>query len=516
MKKTHRVRSVLTAAALALVLTVAVAALAEGPLSTLYNAATALLFDTSNATLTLTADFAYNGRNFKHLEGAYTQAGFDSVMKVLMHAPLSDGTSYDTGYTVVANGSRAYSISAVTPWVYDERPTAPSSAILSTTRLRRTILRLGSALLSTAESAMQDKVETTPLEQGTQYHIALQSGDTPELLNAGGTLLAQVLAERFFGVNYAYELSDPYALYISWDRSPADTVYACLYKKPLPSNFYDILRNYNHALCAEYSRQNVEMEQKIHEICDDLYARYDHGAVVVHSDGSHTYYETLDAYWLANDNLHVIYEDAIASFSAYYAQETGEALPPETAQAIALMANDELYSAYLRMKQQMDEAYLDQLRQDGTAAWLFVHKDGSTEPIHDVNAFSKSMNETNNSVTDKILSTMRGLALGETDVNATLDAQGRLTAASGTVRLVVTDCWDTRNTLDITFTLTAGDYGTSAVPTFDPADYGVISRQEYLSQDSVNITQLLARSRGLPPAVVMNGVTYPLYDEIQN
>ncbi|MBR1585173.1 MAG: hypothetical protein IJ662_06515 [Clostridia bacterium] len=63
--------------------------------------------------------------------------------------------------------------------------------------------------------------------------------------------------------------------------------------------------------------------------------------------------------------------------------------------------------------------------------------------------------------------------LRDADVEASLDAQGRLSAVSGTVNAAST-FWDgSVRVVGVQFHLTMQDYGTSRVKPFDPADYQV-------------------------------------------
>ena len=106
MKKSKRIA--LLAVSLALCLCLAASALAEGMLSTLFNAGCKLLFNTDNATLNAHATFSYDGELFKTFDGKYIQDGVNSYMNVSLQTPKSDGTVYEGGYTVISNDGIAY------------------------------------------------------------------------------------------------------------------------------------------------------------------------------------------------------------------------------------------------------------------------------------------------------------------------------------------------------------------------------------------------------------------------
>ena len=64
------------------------------------------------------------------------------------------------------------------------------------------------------------------------------------------------------------------------------------------------------------------------------------------------------------------------------------------------------------------------------------------------------------------------------DIEVAMDAQGRLSAVSGTVNVDST-YWDgVVRAVELQFHLTMTDYGTSTVKPFDPADYNVVPQYE--------------------------------------
>ncbi|MBQ6173058.1 MAG: hypothetical protein IKS31_03310 [Clostridia bacterium] len=77
-------------------------------------------------------------------------------------------------------------------------------------------------------------------------------------------------------------------------------------------------------------------------------------------------------------------------------------------------------------------------------------------------------------VTDGLLSCVTGLRLAAADLTFTLDGEGRITGAEGTLGIDVDTDSDGTLRLDIDIAGTISDYGDSHVDTFDPAVYNVL------------------------------------------
>ena len=110
-------------------------------------------------------------------------------------------------------------------------------------------------------------------------------------------------------------------------------------------------------------------------------------------------------------------------------------------------------------------------------------------------------------MTRRILETMASVALGDCDFTVALDEAGRITAAKGTVDLIVTDLDGLRNTLEITFDATAGRYGETEVADFDPAAFGVMSWEEFSSLTPTE-TSIVEHTPDLPESIMFEGVQY--------
>ncbi|MBQ7455780.1 MAG: hypothetical protein IJS53_04990, partial [Clostridia bacterium] len=306
MKKTRRM--ILTGLALALCLALAVSALAEGTLGTLYRTATALLFDTDNVTLNAHATFAYEGELFKTLDGQCVQSGTDSKLTLMLKTPKKDGSIYEGGYTVIANSGTAYSMETANPQIYSANACKNSASLLSSTVLRRTILSLGSAIADVCEGSLGQKIAVQPLaEGGAQYHLQLAEGDTPQLINAAGTLLAQAAAKRFFYFDYGEidSLGGP-----DEDQTGCDVyfedydvnfaaAYLAEFGEEFPEDFYD-------RLWQDDGKLDMSLYERYEKIVDalslqtsDLQKQYPSGVAMIRTDGSAVHFDTMDAYMIA-------------------------------------------------------------------------------------------------------------------------------------------------------------------------------------------------------------------------
>ena len=520
MKKSRRfIASVL---ALALCLAVAVSALAEGKLKTLYQAGTKLLFDTDNVTLGAHAEFSYNDMLFKTMDAAYIQDGFNSLMDIKLKTPWPDGSVRDSGFTVVANGELAYSIEPVNnPYTYSVSGYQPSDSVLSDTLLRRTLTGLGGAVVTAAEGAFADKLEVSGQADGSRtYRVRLAAGDAPELLNQTGTLLAQLAAERYYYVNYDW-------LYPSEDILPAneeqgnvninyedyDATFAVYYQKivgeKMPENFYEVLWGGENGVDQEAYEKYTQVSDALYaELVQPLQENYHSGAAMIHANGSVDYYETYDEYMVANHLQYVTYlNGAHTCFLNFYKEKTGAELTEDELNAIFASNNAELYSAYEAMWDEMNQKYQDILDADGKASLLEVRPDGSYRMIYDYNKYMESQYMSYGStVTNQIVTGMEQLALGDTDVTFTLDNQDRLTAVAGSVTILVTDQQGQTGNLDIAFDFTASAYGDSHVGNFDPADYGVMSWDDF-AKSGISLYPN-TEDKPFPETITFDGVPY--------
>ena len=528
MKKNHRILA--AALALLLCLSVALAAFAEGgSVSRMYSAAADLLFATDNVSLTANVSFSYDGVPFKTMTADYAQDGVNSKMTVHMDSRTTTGRGYEGGYTVIANDGVAYSIEEDTPYIYNTSYCAQTASILSTTALRRAVLSLGSAIAGATENAFADKIFAEDVQGVTRYHVALAEGDAPQLVNAAGTLLFQVAAQRFFYMDYDQVTDEPSmdvepmeeehygeycdVVYDDYDASFA-TVYKKLYGEDMPEDFYDQLwgldGEMNQELYARYSKVVDELYETYYEPASGQYAT---GVVLVYADGTTTYYATQDEYMVANDLQYPYFDDYDETFLHYYAEKTGETLTALELSAIYYSGNEDLLNVFYALSDEMYDYYDGLVMADGKASVIHVFTDGSYELVYDVRAFWNE-NTYGETYVYKVLSSVRALELGASDFTVTLDAEGRFASAKGSMTILVVDAAGEKHPLAVDFDLTAGAYGETKVDAFDPAAYGVCTWEDFFTSDNDFDYEAYYEAtyesflKSLPETVTFQGVTY--------
>lgn len=520
MKKSkYRIAAIILS--VVLIVAIAVTALAEGALSTLYGTATKLLFDTDNVSLKAHAVFTYNGYYFKTMDADYIQDGTNSLTKLDLQTPMNDGSILKSGYTVIANDVEVYSIEPMyNPNTYSLSYHTPSSSIMNDTPMRRTLINLGSAVVGVAEGAMNGKIAAEKTETGTAYHVNLTKEDVPQMINAAGTLAAQTLAERFFYMDYDNNEQVPgtspcTVAYEDYDAILA-AEYAKLYGEEMGDDFFERMwgpeggESVDETLIARFE----ETYSKVYnEIELPLTQQYESGIVYIAADGSTTYYPNTGEYIVENGLQEAYYDDLDAAFLKFYQEKTGETLTYQQLELIWQSGNEELWDAYYTLVAEMEAKYVDLAVADGNAWGVRVRADGSPMLLYDYDAFWNTQPYSGWTVTDQIVHLMRELELSDTDVNVQLDDQNRLVSAEGKVCLLVTDAAGVKNKLEIEFTVSAGDYGTSVVETFDPTEYGVVSWEEFFAENSEGA--LLSAPEGpmetpAPDTLIFNGVEYTL------
>ena len=505
---------------LCLCLALTLSALAEGMLGTLYQAGTRLLFDTENAAISAHAQFSFNGLPFKTADVVYLQDGVDSQMDVKLQTPKYNGDVFESGFTVVGNGTVSYAIDPVdNRYVYNTSTCAESNAILSSNALRRALVRLGGAVVSTSESAFTDKITLTEGEGAAQYRVQLREGQTPALVNAAGTVLWQLAAQRFFYVDYGYwgqsqavREEEQQQVIITYDDYMAtfDWQYQQLFGEKVPENFYDVLWGDDGEQSAQANARYQQVQDALFDaVVAPIRESYTGGVAVIRSDGSVDYYETTDQYYVDNDLQMVDFANFDAAYCAYYQKVTGSELTVREVNAIYQSDNDELISAYGEIYDKMMAEYMKLVRDDGKASLIYVNADGSYRMIYDYEAYSRSHAYDGETVTRRILRSMEALELGDTDFTVTLDEEGRITAAQGTLGLVVIDASGFRDQLEVVFDVAVDQYGQTHVDAFDPQAFGVMSYQEYLEKGPEELPARETEAQfEIPQTIMFNGVSY--------
>lgn len=513
MKRTKRMPLCIVAALL--ILTLTFAALAEGKLLSIWNAGSKLLFETDNVSLSAHAAFTYDGAIFKTFDGRYRQDGASSYMQVMLDTPTRNGDITTSGYTVVANNGVSYAIETQRPQYYTQSSASSSPSILTNTAMRAALMRFGGLLLDLMEDRMADAITQTPGDDGTDYRITLSPGQAPEIAGAAMTALLQLYAKEYLYMDH-YEnasLAGPVDYTYTADY---DALFAAEYEKafdePLPEDFYSKFYDENGSPTPLLDRYN-QICAVIDKMINQAAKAYDTGVAVVENDGSITHYDTYDQYLIAMGRENLRYEDYYDTLRAWYEKETGTALTEEELTAIRSTNNSALYKAFDKMNDAMEAYYRAEARANGYSA-LLIYPDGTYQGYTDARALNELQMLSSLTVTRRILYTLCDMQVDTADISVKMDQEGRIEKAEGTIAFITTDALGENHTLSIAFTAEAYDYGVSEVKPFDPADYGVVSSQEYYSGDytvnDVDITPAPETTAAPVTHVTLFGVEYEI------
>lgn len=505
MKKSFR-RIFLALMCLTLCLALAVSALAEGPLASLFRAASDLAFNTHNVTLNANATFTYDGELFKTLNGDYVQDDGRSFLKIMLDTPKADGSVYTGGYTVIGEGTYAYAIDTYNKGYYTETSTSYTDTLLRKSAQTDSLLNFGALLLELAESQMSGAVTVSEQEAGTRYDVKLEKGQTPEVLNAALSLLALSVARDRYGiVADTQETSSALVWVEDWDAL-SQSIYKELFGEEMPADFFDRYYGDSGDEFVQLDKQYKEMQRRINELQNEQLLKYKDGVTIIQADGSAKHYATREEYYIANGQQFPQYDDYENTFKAYYKEKTGTELSDDTMNAIYFGANEELSNAYFAMQNEMNDHYIALIKADPKAVSAAVHQDGTYELVYTLGS-----DQYYGTTKDQILRQMNALELSEAGGFITTDQDGRIVSAEGDVTLMVVDQNGVKHPLSIHAKATADTYGTSAVKAFDPADYNVVDvntffRSQYMNEEAAPASGDEAHTA--PEEVVFNGKTY--------
>jgi hypothetical protein len=138
-----------------------------------------------------------------------------------------------------------------------------------------------------------------------------------------------------------------------------------------------------------------------------------------------------------------------------------------------------------------------------------VRRDGTLEIVEDPDRFEQEWNMGGHfSIAYMSLTRMVDVRIGETDVAFTLDNEGRVTDAEGTVNLIFVGEHGREETITVTLKLGASEFGSSHVEAFDPEEWGVKSFSEWLKSGGND--EVMETPEPLPSKVTLEGVEYEL------
>lgn len=425
-----------------LILALSFTALADGALSTLYNAGSKLMLNTSNVTLSGHAVFTYDEQRFKVFDGVYVQDGENSQMNVWLSTPLTNGGNYTGGYTVVANGAKVYEMHSDVPGEFSPQTTVASSSILSNKDMKKLLVSLGGTVVHLVEGGLNDAIAVTQNGEHTQYRLQLNSSSAPALLNKALSLVSKEIIDEYF---YAYERTLPLVTVDDRQQLIA-TFYEEMYGEPLEKI---TVAPSEQELPTDYMRYE-NARQAMFDYLEDVQKTTPHSVVVIRgADKSQTTYASFNDYLLSINQQILQFEDYSPALNAFLQQNPDSKAP----------------DADMR-------AHYQQILTEMQCAGMLIEGDGDTILCYNDNELSR-LAPYKQSVTQRICTQLEDVTLKSADITVTLDTRQRLTAFTGQLQMTVTDFVGREHVLTIDFDCTAEAYGTSIVKPFDPKDYGI-------------------------------------------
>lgn len=441
------------------------ACLAQSSIGSLYDAAKALAFDTHNVTLSAEAEFLLDGEAFKTMHASYKQDGYRSYLSYMLDTPKLDGSVYTGGYTVYGNANTAYANDTYYGNYYRQTYIIPTDTVLRMNPRTQVLLTLGRELALLAEGLVKESAA----EGETRFEV----GDLSSVLDAGiYYLLADYIQDNYYRDMFGLYDNSSYgtAVYYEDFDALAESRYQALYGSPLPEGEMDNITSARYRLVLNALEQ---LEQ-------ELQAQYTDGCVYIKKDGTAQHYASYDDLMRANDDIYTTYWNDTEALKAYYAKVYGEELTDDFFTILIYSPNPELWGAYVNLRYEMDEYYTELARQqDPQCLSALIRKDGS------ISTYDYRVDEYH-TATQQILSGLSFAELKQLDATVKTDEQGRLTGFAGQAQIELTN----RNTqkpqlLTVSFDCKAQDYGTTSVPeSFVPADYGLVSYEEFIEAET--------------------------------
>lgn len=431
---------------------------AEGGLYPLTNAANKLAFLTENVTLKAEARFSYDGAWFKTFHGEYRQDSLNSYMSVMLDTPCADGSVYTGGYTVIGNGGSSYSNDTYNGNYYTTNSCEPSRTVLKSTSSLR---KLGDLVLSAASLLNDATADAVALRDHT---VTVNWSNPPQLVNSVLTLMAAQLIEsqELDWGHYTSIYYDDYEAYLAH-------TYETIYGSQMPEDIYidpDLYSTLEPVYAAMYNETT--------QASVDLIG----GILLVHNDGTTEWFESEEAYLLADGRYYIYYDSYFDTLSAYHAEKYGQPFTDETLDTIGFSNNPDLWEAYDELNNELSARYADIVPQNADTVALLIHADGSYDELSVLPSPSYL------TTTRRIAMNFSALKIDHVDAVGTLDDDGNLLSAEGVASFTIIDYHDNEHLLSVEFSCSASDYGTTHVGEFRPEDYGFVTYEQYVSEIS--------------------------------
>ena len=433
-------------------------ACAEGNLSELYQAVEQFIEATGNVTLTGRAAFTLNGDCFKTISLEYLRENdLDHYKDVNFWTKGKNGKPYESGYTILAKDGLADAWDKYSHYYERDVDYSERKSLLN----RDTMVVYQEALkivLGLAEGALQPFVTVENTQGKTTYWVAAEGRALPDVLRqAAETGIRFALSNYLYVHLPEYEKMPPYH---SMDYSFLEmfpVLYQETYGEEMPEGFYERMSSLETGTDEEWERFGTVYGKCMTRV-GKANQQYTDGYSVLHPDGTLDHYETYLEYLHGTESCYVQYEDyeaAVANF-VRIAVEEGMIKQEETVGKTNYELAEELnmydYYKALGVAQKAVVAYV---REDGTCDFFASEFESSVEQA--------------DSVTMGIVNGIRNFELGEVLGNVTLDAEGRLVSAEGTVELLITAYDETVHSVVMTFSGAAENYGTTSLKTAEEA-----------------------------------------------
>lgn len=185
-------------------------ALAESPLTDVWDSGAALLFGTDNVTLDGEAMFDLGGEWFKTANLHYVQAGYDSYYELKLISPKKDGSTREGGWIIVGNekpeyeSTQVYLIEAFTPGEYRMGLDGLNDTVLRRSVELDALMSLGRSMAAYLEPTLPEGAVTVEEEDGgvKAVRVILSGDQIPDMAQNALNLAAGFLADRWFLSEY--------------------------------------------------------------------------------------------------------------------------------------------------------------------------------------------------------------------------------------------------------------------------------------------------------------------------
>ena len=193
---------------LALCVCLASTALAEGPLTDLWNSGYDFLFRTDNVTVDGELNFSLDGEHFKTARLHYVQDGKKSFYGLKLLSPRKDGTERESGWTIIADEKGHYDVMEVyEPGVYRSGIGDAFHTLLRRSVNLDALTGLGSVLVQQLEPTLPEGIVKVAEQDGVKtVHIAVSENQIPDAALSFLNVAAMYLSDRWFsfGADYSY------------------------------------------------------------------------------------------------------------------------------------------------------------------------------------------------------------------------------------------------------------------------------------------------------------------------